>query len=383
MSDVVGINEAISPGSGIVVKTLCTGEIVDVCDDTSLYKMWHCSDMDSMWDVHFYVYAVPIEVMPPPLIEQPDVVMMEPDEGPPICPTFQVKPKRKGNSLKSSEENTKIVKKLRASEVLEKELDDLPHMNFSDDEPNIEFEGRVGLEGDAPVNVETEGEVRLGREAPVNAETEMFYARINPDGTTFSMRASSNLIHTCPGRSGQSNTNVNAQWMAKEVKEIIRTVKTTRPTSMKELILRSLAKCSKDLQSNQCKSLLVMFKPTNQENHFLPPPLGIPATPRPRVARSPKRVDTNVSMARHMSNIGLPPAIPNMRGRGSGGIGGGGGGGGGGLLGVQDKLKILKPQGQLKQVKPQGKLGHQYTKFKSQGKHNQGKLKAKLKLLKA
>ncbi|KAF6134363.1 hypothetical protein GIB67_005755 [Kingdonia uniflora] len=68
MSNVVGINEAISPGSRIVVKILCVGKIVDVCDDASLYKMWHCSDVDSMWDVHFNVYAVPIEVVPPPLI---------------------------------------------------------------------------------------------------------------------------------------------------------------------------------------------------------------------------------------------------------------------------------------------------------------------------
>ncbi|KAF6148241.1 hypothetical protein GIB67_012016 [Kingdonia uniflora] len=90
MSNVVGINKVISPISGIVVKTLCIGEIVDVCDDTSLYKMWNCSDVDNTWDVYFYVYAVPIEVVPPPLIKQLDVVMMKPDEGPPICPTSQV-----------------------------------------------------------------------------------------------------------------------------------------------------------------------------------------------------------------------------------------------------------------------------------------------------
>ncbi|KAF6139330.1 hypothetical protein GIB67_021540, partial [Kingdonia uniflora] len=65
MSDVVGINEAISPGSGIVVKILCTGEIVYVCDDAILYKMWHCSDVDN-------------------------VVMIKDDEGPPIWPTSQV-----------------------------------------------------------------------------------------------------------------------------------------------------------------------------------------------------------------------------------------------------------------------------------------------------
>ncbi|KAF6175904.1 hypothetical protein GIB67_003392 [Kingdonia uniflora] len=66
----------------------------------------------------------------------------------------------------------------------------------------------------------------------------MFYTRVNSDGTTFSMRASSNLIHTCPGRSGQSNKNVNAQWVANEVEETIRAVETTRPTGVKELISR-------------------------------------------------------------------------------------------------------------------------------------------------
>ncbi|KAF6157657.1 hypothetical protein GIB67_037230, partial [Kingdonia uniflora] len=54
---------------------------------------------------------------------------------------------------------------------------------------------------------------------------------------------------------------------------------------------------------------------------------GAPATSRPRVARAPKRVDTNVSMAGHMYSVGLPPVTPNIRGRGSGGIGSGGGNG--------------------------------------------------------
>ncbi|KAF6167170.1 hypothetical protein GIB67_029808 [Kingdonia uniflora] len=125
----------------------------------------------------------------------------------------------------------------------------------------------------------------------------MFYARVNPDGTTFNMRKSSNLIHTYPGRSDQSNKNINAQWVVKKVEETIRTVRTTRLAGVKELISRrygidisyytswnawticmekivgsydegyilqpefmrqvllanpgSLAKCSKDLQSNQ------------------------------------------------------------------------------------------------------------------------------------
>ncbi|KAF6150264.1 hypothetical protein GIB67_033963, partial [Kingdonia uniflora] len=43
-------------------------------------------------------------------------------------------------------------------------------MYFSDDEPNIESEGIVGLGGDALVNAKTEGEVGLGGEASNNAE---------------------------------------------------------------------------------------------------------------------------------------------------------------------------------------------------------------------
>ncbi|KAF6135678.1 hypothetical protein GIB67_028249 [Kingdonia uniflora] len=472
MCDVVGINKAISPSSGIVVKTLCAGEIVDVCDDTSLYKMWHCSDEDSMWDVHFYVYAVPIEVVPPPLIQQPNIVMMDPDEGPPICPTSQVevettqhestqfdplqhetivrgkqkgvmtqtkkrlvsRPKRKGNSLQSGEENTKRVKKPRASEVPEEEFDDFPHMDFSDDEPNIETEGRVRLGEDAPVNAETKAGVGLGREAS-NDEEEVDevdawnrWAETNPDSldaeegcddefkdlakeydNIFTTK-DAEVHHTTlpvhnPGlemvigmewptvdayraflrqwaivnkhqfqqkkndyMSGQSNKNPNAQWVAKEVEETIRTVRTTRPVGVNELILRCYVsyfhKVTSYVQTYNNAIYLVADgsgwdKPTS---HFLPPLLvrgagrprkqrildpdeekrqkrcgkcggyghnkktckGAPATPRPRVARAPRRVDTNVSLARHMCSAGLPLATPNMRGRGSGGIGGGG-----------------------------------------------------------
>ncbi|KAF6151656.1 hypothetical protein GIB67_043063 [Kingdonia uniflora] len=269
MSDIIGINEAISPGSRIVVKILCT------------------------------------EVVPPPLIQQPYVVMMKPDEGPPICPTSQVQvevettqfdPLQHASTqfdpLKHktiARENTKRVQKPRASEVLKEELDDLSHMDFNDDEPNIETKGGVGLGEDAPVNAETEARVGLGGEAPAsNNEEEVdevdswnrwvgtspdyldakegYYlnyssvdgddgptqADINrcddefrdlakewsTDGTIFSITVSRNLIQTCPGRSGQSNKNANAQWVAKEAEEIIRTVRTTRPASLKEQISR-------------------------------------------------------------------------------------------------------------------------------------------------
>ncbi|KAF6158858.1 hypothetical protein GIB67_012501, partial [Kingdonia uniflora] len=235
-----------------------------------------------------------------PLIEQPDVVMMEDDEGPPIWPTSQVKVLHSLIYYSMRVHRLihlnmgllpgvdKRVKKPRASEPLEEELDDLPHMHFSNDEPNIESESGVGMGGDTPVNAETENRwaetnpdsldaeegyysnyssvdgddgltqtdieryddefrdlakecdnIFTTKEAEVHHTTlPMHNPRVNSDGTTFSMRASSNLIHTCPGRSGQSNKNVNAQRVANKVKETIRVVRTTRPAGVKELISR-------------------------------------------------------------------------------------------------------------------------------------------------
>ncbi|KAF6165845.1 hypothetical protein GIB67_012742, partial [Kingdonia uniflora] len=169
--------------------------------------------MDSMWDVHFYVYALPIEVVPPPLIEKPYVVMMEPDEGPTICHTSQVE-----------------------VEVETTQFNPLQHESTQFD----------------PLQHET---ISRGRQKASNDEEEIDevdtwnrWAETNPD----SLDAEEG--------SGQSNKNANAQWVAKEVKEIIRTMITTRLADVKELISRSLAKYSKDLQSNQWKSSLVIFK---------------------------------------------------------------------------------------------------------------------------
>ncbi|KAF6156453.1 hypothetical protein GIB67_001496, partial [Kingdonia uniflora] len=364
MSDVVGINEVISPGSGIVVKKLC---------------------------------AVPIEVVPLPIIKQPDVVMMEDDEGPPICPTSQVEvettqfdplqhestqfdPLQHETIARSRKKNTKRVKKLRESEVPEEELDDLPHMDFSNDEPNIKSEGGVRLEGmlqlegEASNNGEEIDEVDVWiRWAETNPDSLDVEERVNPDGTTFSIRDSSNLFHTCPGRSGQSDKNENAQRVLKEVEETIRIVSTTRPAGVKELISRRYgADISYYTSWNAWIICMERIVGSYDEGYILQPEFvrrlkekeweeaglvlvpraqthidkmikcygqvgyghnkktckGVPATPRPRVARAPKMVDTNVNKVKHINSIGLPPVIPNMRGRGSGDGGGGGSGGG-------------------------------------------------------
>ncbi|KAF6167059.1 hypothetical protein GIB67_041314 [Kingdonia uniflora] len=167
MSDIVGINKVISPSSGIVVKTLCT---------------------------------VPIEVVPPLLTEQPDIVMIEPDEGPPICPTSQVK---------------------------------------------VEVET---TQFDSPQRLKEKEYEEIGGRRPRKQRI---------------------------------------------------------PDPDKEKRQKRYGKCRVyDHNKKTCK--------------------GAPTTPRPRVARTPKKVDINVSMARHISCVGLPSTTPNMRRRGSGGIGGGG-----------------------------------------------------------
>ncbi|KAF6164749.1 hypothetical protein GIB67_041001 [Kingdonia uniflora] len=129
-------------------------------------------------------------------------------------------------------ENTKRVKKPKASELREEELDDLPHMYFSDDEHNIEFEGGVGLGGDAPINAETEAGVGLRGEASNNikevdeVDTWNRWAKTNPDSLDGEIW------------SGQSSKNANAQWVVNEVKETIRALRTTRPAGVKEMISR-------------------------------------------------------------------------------------------------------------------------------------------------
>ncbi|KAF6134413.1 hypothetical protein GIB67_038152 [Kingdonia uniflora] len=62
----------------------------------------------------------------------------------------------------------------------------------------------------------------------------MFYARRTTDGHTFTLRKSSNLKHTCS--SGTKNRLANATWVAKKVESVIRSVRTTTPVGIQELI---------------------------------------------------------------------------------------------------------------------------------------------------
>ncbi|KAF6171023.1 hypothetical protein GIB67_011672 [Kingdonia uniflora] len=297
-------------------------------------------------------------------------------------------------------------------------------MYFSDDEPNIESEGGVELGGDAPVKTETDGGVGLGRKASYNVvEVDAWnrWVKINLDSLDAKEEYYSNHS-SVDSDNGPTQADIDKcddefRDLAKECDNIFATEEAevhyimlpVHNPGLEMVIDMDLANCSKDLQSNQWKRSLVMFKASfdgwlsgcklilgldgcflkggsNQKSgkkqvqgiisgSFLAIGIngqrwrvtldyhvrmllvlyslmgghglnkekgqkrcgngggygynkktykGAPVTPRPRVARVPKRVVTNVSMIRHMSSIGLPPTIPNMIMRGNGGIGGGG-----------------------------------------------------------
>ncbi|KAF6142539.1 hypothetical protein GIB67_039503 [Kingdonia uniflora] len=62
----------------------------------------------------------------------------------------------------------------------------------------------------------------------------MFYARRTTDGHTFTLRKSSNLMHTCSSRA--KNRLANATWVAKQVESVMRSVRTTTPVGIQDLI---------------------------------------------------------------------------------------------------------------------------------------------------
>ncbi|KAF6152565.1 hypothetical protein GIB67_013012 [Kingdonia uniflora] len=62
----------------------------------------------------------------------------------------------------------------------------------------------------------------------------MFYARRTIDGHTFTLRKNSNLKHTCSSRA--KNRLANASWVAKQVESMMRSVRTTIPVGIQDLI---------------------------------------------------------------------------------------------------------------------------------------------------
>ncbi|KAF6170578.1 hypothetical protein GIB67_000513 [Kingdonia uniflora] len=62
----------------------------------------------------------------------------------------------------------------------------------------------------------------------------MFYVRRTTDGHTFTLRKSSNLKHTCS--SGAKNRLANATWVTKQVESVMRSMRTTIPVGIQDLI---------------------------------------------------------------------------------------------------------------------------------------------------
>ncbi|KAF6161430.1 hypothetical protein GIB67_009309 [Kingdonia uniflora] len=194
-------------------------------------------------------------------------------------------------------------------------------MYFSDDEPNIESEGRIGLGEDAPVNTEIDSRVGLGgeiKDMPIHKLLEKLNIMLMK--LMYDMRLKS-----------------------KEYEKIA--YKPRKPFSTSPLVRGARRSRKQRIIDPYEEKRHKRYGKYRGYGHNKKTCKGVPATPRPRLARAPKRVDTNVSMSRHMSSVGLPPATPNIRGRGSGGIGGGGGRSSRGARQTQDIVAPRLTQG--------------------------------------
>ncbi|KAF6145549.1 hypothetical protein GIB67_037582 [Kingdonia uniflora] len=64
----------------------------------------------------------------------------------------------------------------------------------------------------------------------------MCYVRRNYDGHTIELKRTDNLTHTCRSKAVDKNKLAHAGWVAKEVEELIRSVRSTRPYDVQEAI---------------------------------------------------------------------------------------------------------------------------------------------------
>ncbi|KAF6141239.1 hypothetical protein GIB67_024323 [Kingdonia uniflora] len=64
----------------------------------------------------------------------------------------------------------------------------------------------------------------------------MCYVRKNCDGHTMELKNTSNLTHTCRGKAMDKNKLAHAGWVANEVEQLVRSVRSTRPCDVQEAI---------------------------------------------------------------------------------------------------------------------------------------------------
>ncbi|KAF6135329.1 hypothetical protein GIB67_027203 [Kingdonia uniflora] len=220
------MNVAFQPGTVLDVMTLYLGNKFLVRNNTDLLKMWKMSDVESLWDAHFYIEQrdeVPLGIVDPIDLDAiPEVLLIDSDDNIPIeeiatqvepivepivsniqaqrlkelitksrtkaSPSSRTSPrsrtslkrKRKKESTTRSEPKTK---KTRPSELLEEALDELPPLYLSDDEvvaENTNVGGNTVDEGVEDMGGNTaDGEHRGGvGDMGINTDN---WAELDPD----------------------------------------------------------------------------------------------------------------------------------------------------------------------------------------------------------
>ncbi|KAF6135406.1 hypothetical protein GIB67_027280 [Kingdonia uniflora] len=257
------MNATFQPGVVLDVMTLYLGNKFLVRNDTDLLKMWKMSDVENLWDVHFYIEQkdeVPLGIVDPIDLDAiPEALLIDSDDDAPIKEiATQVEPivyniqaqKPKKLVTKPSDgevivENTDVggntvgegVEDMGGSTIDREHRGGVGDMIENINRCDLEFRDLAKEydaifveEEDAVYSVPpqpTYGELRVGMEwATVvrlfckdeNCEW-MFYARRTTDGHTFTLRKNSNLKHTCS--SGAKNRLANATWVAKQVESVM------------------------------------------------------------------------------------------------------------------------------------------------------------------
>ncbi|KAF6176064.1 hypothetical protein GIB67_000158 [Kingdonia uniflora] len=129
--------------------------------------------------------------------------------------------KRKGEQAKAHKK-----KRLRPNDLPEEELDEFPTIYDSDGDIIITEEDKIKNE-----------DYRLRCKYSGKNYEWLLYARRLPNGHTFELTKTSNLTLTCKGKAEDSNKLANTGWVANEIEQLIRTVRTTRLFDVQEVIM--------------------------------------------------------------------------------------------------------------------------------------------------
>ncbi|KAF6153916.1 hypothetical protein GIB67_023693 [Kingdonia uniflora] len=183
------LSQSISARSVVEATCLFLGDLVQVGNDSELINMWKFSEVDNLWDVHFYVTPIsvssPIDIVGLPNTQTRQKVLTI-DDGPEILISQDVEAPTKSDPIKIPKPRPKVVTpkktskksgqpnskgkrkpktaarttpkkgKVRPNKMPKETLDDLPYMaTFSNDEVEVvddtvgrdEGIGDIGAEG--------------------------------------------------------------------------------------------------------------------------------------------------------------------------------------------------------------------------------------------